>query len=199
MVRYDPGLPPRTRGSLRLCTAGIVRVGSTPAYAGITAAYSRGVSPQKVYPRVRGDHDSGAVTLSEIVGLPPRTRGSRWGSSGRRNVCRSTPAYAGITISIAMRSGGIGVYPRVRGDHLAEQGWTDQQIGLPPRTRGSLFRPPVVDRVDRSTPAYAGITPAACRMGAPQRVYPRVRGDHFLLAGVPERAAGLPPRTRGSP
>src|SRR5690606_16627414 len=52
----EPGLPPRTRGSLLRRPEERVRRRSTPAYAGITHQIRRALETLGVYPRVRGDH-----------------------------------------------------------------------------------------------------------------------------------------------
>ena len=137
------GLPPRTRGSHHLGCP-FPEVGrSTPAYAGITSERARGSGGSRVYPRVRGDHLVVLFLVDQLVGLPPRTRGSPGGRLRRRTGDRSTPAYAGITSLLIFASVVVGVYPRVRGDHVYGPRVVGEEEGLPPRTRGSQRLRPV--------------------------------------------------------
>ena len=139
-VRRPAGLPPRTRGSLLGADSVRCIWRSTPAYAGITVAWASQSTGVEVYPRVRGDHVPQGFKVALARGLPPRTRGSP-GPCGEEPLrARSTPAYAGITSWTACRMWIPWVYPRVRGDHNVEEKDCHQRVGLPPRTRGSLFR-----------------------------------------------------------
>src|SRR5690606_18063074 len=97
-IERSVGLPPRTRGSLRVWAGTGQRHRSTPAYAGITWRSHVIVVPVRVYPRVRGDHVPLGRIADPRAGLPPRTRGSRCGRGRRAPGRRSTPAYAGITL-----------------------------------------------------------------------------------------------------
>ena len=192
------GLPPRTRGSLRLVRQSDPLGGSTPAYAGITRWHSRSSRTAGVYPRVRGDHPWRSDNPVNSWGLPPRTRGSLLEMQHGVMPPRSTPAYAGITWPPAALRCSPRVYPRVRGDHAWRAFLAALDEGLPPRTRGSLEAYNEAHAARRSTPAYAGITN---KEGAEFRVvlvYPRVRGDHLFTPGPIARTIGLPPRTRGS-
>ena len=192
------GLPPRTRGSPPADPAHRAVLGSTPAYAGITAKHRTRRTWTAVYPRVRGDHHGQRPNPHRYPGLPPRTRGSHARRGAREARSRSTPAYAGITIRRWRAAKRQEVYPRVRGDHTAMPAVLLELGGLPPRTRGSLLHRRLDPGNRRSTPAYAGITGHRGRHGSGPQVYPRVRGDH-VTAGLDAQAArGLPPRTRGS-
>src|SRR5690606_22616947 len=96
--------------------------------------------PTGVYPRVRGDHSGSARSSRLFHGLPPRTRGSLVIRRLEHEAGRSTPAYAGITMPLRDFWHLILVYPRVRGDHSVVGSVRATGGGLPPRTRGSLFR-----------------------------------------------------------
>ena len=93
----------------------------------------------------------------------------------------------------------ISVYPRTRGDHMIAATAPSPSFGLPPLTRGSPLAGRLVPRVDRSTPAHAGITRSRPRRGPSPRVYPRTHGDHTGNIEHWVFFHGLPPPTRGSP
>ena len=70
------GLSPRTRGSLAPGVAPSRRTGSIPANAGKPGFGRACDRPCWVYPRERGEANSGRCSASDDGGLSPRTRGS---------------------------------------------------------------------------------------------------------------------------
>ena len=178
---------------------------------------SRSVPPRVtgLPPRARGSHGHAARPRTRH-GLPPRARGSPRPHDGCVAWPRPTPACAGITRADAARCARPGLPPRARGSPSASPRMR-LSAGLPPRARGSPLRQPAAGhvpvglpprargsrtvraglRVERPTPACAGITQrsTSCRSRArptpacagitrrwPRPVhgpaYPRVRGDH---------------------
>src|SRR5690606_31469939 len=107
--------------------------------------------------------------------------------------------YAGITPVSTRNALSQSVYPRVRGDHRHLPFRRFLVFGLPPRTRGSPI--PLADAraLERSTPAYAGITGFVAQDSPTVVVYPGVRGVHRSRLRMRGRWSGLPPGRRGSP
>ena len=73
------------------------------------------------------------------------------------------------------------------------------QMGLSPRSRGSLWETPRGRPCARSIPALAGKPLPGGGGRGPGEVYPRARGEAVVLAGDVNFGQGLSPRSRGSP
>ena len=89
------GLSPRARGSPDggVCAGG--RRGSIPAGAGKPHSNRHLPSPNRVYPRGRGEALNSAEEHSHRTGLSPRARGSRLSAEPRQDEIGSIPAGAG--------------------------------------------------------------------------------------------------------
>ena len=193
------GLPPRARGSRVLQRLFLRHVRPTPACAGITNQDLAPPRRRRAYPRVRGDHFRNRSAPGDMLGLPPRARGSRLLDQQPVPLQRPTPACAGITTARAGSRASTTAYPRVRGDHSLAVYSAVVYTGLPPRARGSRGLHRQVVKSEGPTPACAGITLAGITGSPPRRAYPRVRGDHMLPRSDCPWYVGLPPRARGSP
>ena len=213
------GLPPLARGARVRVLSFAVDDGPTPAGAGSTASsrsrrcWTRPTPAgagstlcgrfrscsRWAYPRWRGEHDTRAVSVRAIIGLPPLARGA---PEKRSAACRRsgpTPAGAGSTQRRLMTCSAISAYPRWRGEHCRSVTGVFTAMGLPPLARGA---PPC--RADaghdrRPTPAGAGST----RHDSPRQrrppAYPRWRGEHVVHDLVAAANDGLPPLARGAP
>ena len=69
--------------------------------------------------------------------------------------------------------------------------------GLPPPTRGIQLRHHSQAALYGSTPAHAGNTFTIRETGDECEVYPRPRGEYFLIGAATAAIIGLPPPTRG--
>ena len=176
--RARVGLPPLTRGAQCIpdIVGGIIR--STPAHAGSTLASAIVANTPPVYPRSRGEHSTQGPNPLVHPGLPPLTRGALELLGLGGNLDRSTPAHAGSTSIIVSLALVMEVYPRSRGEHSGNGVHPVAAAGLPPLTRGALYRFKGYTSRVRSTPAHAGSTPFSVRISTPASVYPRSRGEH---------------------
>jgi len=134
-----------------------------------------------------------------MKGLSPRTRGSPTQIGGVRREIGPIPADAGEP---AFRGAGrlrAGAYPRGRGGALRQGADGELGTGLSPRTRGSRSVPAVEQHVLGPIPADAGEPHSSLPVGGCRRAYPRGRGGAKQGRVIIDEAAGLSPRTRGSP
>src|SRR5690606_16449353 len=90
------------------------------------------------------------------------------------------------------------VYPRARGGARALGQIRARGKGLSPRTRGSLQRVNLVERLEGSIPAHAGEPISDLLNPTVYRVYPRARGGASPSTSPMAAPPGLSPRTRGS-
>ena len=91
------------------------------------------------------------------------------------------------------------VYPRWRGEHQNALLHKIDVIGLSPLARGTHSGASRKFSTSRFIPAGAGNTPTEFTINLMATVYPRWRGEHFLLTAEALSAAGLSPLARGTP
>ena len=199
MDRRSSGLSPRSRGSQADGVGREVLPGSIPALAGKPQAGQRGKGGDGVYPRARGEASSGSEYTVPLMGLSPRSRGSRSRSRTRPPTSRSIPALAGKPRPDCQELRRLAVYPRARGEAGHTTFCMSESTGLSPRSRGSLRCDQEGDRHDGSIPALAGKPDAPCLVCPRSRVYPRARGEARGAGGAARYRGGLSPRSRGSP
>ncbi len=193
-----PGLPPRTRESLARGDNGGLAARSTPADTGISEEPGGRTAGGRVYPRGHGDLSVSSLSVHQLRGLPPWTRGSP-GVGRQDGYCaRSTPVNTGISTGSPRRPTCRRVYPRGHGDLMALLPSRWLAIGLPPRTRGSHARRRQRRVRPRSTPADTGISDPREPRSPTVEVYPRGHGDLVPPGPGVLYEDGLPPRTRGS-
>ena len=192
------GLSPRTRGSRAGIGQHILANGPIPADAGEPARPERATVPAGAYPRGRGGALDGQPAKLQLLGLSPRTRGSRRGSRGRSRRYGPIPADAGEPWPRTVASAGIRAYPRGRGGATRETDAQGRVQGLSPRTRGSPTQREGAGFGTGPIPADAGEPPTRTCPTRPPWAYPRGRGGAATTAEAPARLAGLSPRTRGS-
>ena len=198
MPHPPPGLSPPTRGSRGRGLEREGRRGSIPAHAGKPEGPQRGLPPRPVYPRPRGEADSGSATRQVYDGLSPPTRGSRVVQPGRRVRRGSIPAHAGKPRPEHPRRLRAAVYPRPRGEAVSPANRDDSQQGLSPPTRGSRRRVPLQQAPQGSIPAHAGKPRIRDRPRYRTAVYPRPRGEASAAILSLPIGMGLSPPTRGS-
>ena len=154
----DTGLSPLARGTHEDQFYIMAKVRFIPAGAGNTATHSAAVSHVSVYPRWRGEHESGQIAPALAHGLSPLARGTPDYDTEEVTSQRFIPAGAGNTAGqlIALRA--VPVYPRWRGEHVTMLSNGQGGSGLSPLARGthemvaSHFTP------NRFIPAGAGNT-----------------------------------------
>ncbi len=170
----------------------------SPAYAGIDLHRRSRSRAWRRLPRVRGDRPSSQGAGVEVVGSPPRTRGSTCPRPPPGLCTPVSPAYAGIDPQKDSSSSAPLCLPRVRGDRPSKAQGGKPLAGSPPRTRGSTLHPSQRWSSRRVSPAYAGIDLFRLwRSGGGSRL-PRVRGDRPHSPDLAYPTLESPPRTRGS-
>ena len=112
-------LPPRVRGALQEMRLNAHSLRLTPACAGSTRLQAHWFGCETTYPRVCGEHSSGASSAAATVDLPPRVRGARQRDQQRRDPHRLTPACAGSTPVDLELDVQVPTYPRVCGEHTS--------------------------------------------------------------------------------
>ena len=111
---------------------------------------------------------------------------------------RFIPAGAGNTGIMVPSTSWQTVYPRWRGEH-SNSGRVEENIsGLSPLARGTLRSSLNAVPGRRFIPAGAGNTAPRHQQEARCTVYPRWRGEHFLLRAGSLIHCGLSPLARGT-
>ncbi len=130
----------------------------TPAHAGNTlGTIARRSRCCAVHPRVCGEHRDHHPAHLHTTGSPPRMRGTHHRLLARRPVRRFTPAHAGNTGRHAVSTRRCTVHPRACGEHSLSGTTRGDELGSPPRMRGTRdgSRGACPD-ARRFTPAIAG-------------------------------------------
>ena len=169
----------------------------TPAYAGKSLPEELEQALPKDHPRVCGEKACMQCTLQGHGGSPPRMRGK-----GRRNGRAFpgngiTPAYAGKSFLMFLRSGLLRDHPRVCGEKGSRIFQDPAGMGSPPRMRGKVMRRFSASAVGGITPAYAGKRLLRQLRHITSRDHPRVCGEKSGRRGLRVRQWGSPPRMRG--
>ena len=128
---------------------------------------------------MRGEDSPLFVRPSDALGSPPHARGRLLGDAKDIKVHPDHPRMRGEDFGVARgRSIWPGSPPHARGRHL--------RFGDAPANPGI-------------TPACAGKTHVAERVGDPGRDHPRMRGEDFREHASPRLGRGSPPHARGRP
>ena len=162
------GSPPRMRGKGRRNGRAFPGNGITPAYAGKSGhAINPNVCGQD-HPRVCGEKSPFSLFRPPHLGSPPRMRGKVYSRTCSIVLDGITPAYAGKSFLMFLRSGLLRDHPRVCGEKGSRIFQDPAGMGSPPRMRGKgAGREPAAGK-QRITPAYAGkskmgtVRPGAC-------------------------------------
>ena len=193
------GLSPRVRGNLssfpRLSTCS----GSIPACAGEPRLHRLTLAPNRVYPRVCGGTRPTVRKPHSILGLSPRVRGNRTGTSSIGYRTGSIPACAGEPGPLSTIRAVHQVYPRVCGGTIPVHRKPVGCDGLSPRVRGNLGVDVAGGVIAGSIPACAGEPFPVVVLVAALGVYPRVCGGTPASSATTCALSGLSPRVRGNP
>ena len=151
--------------------------GSIPACAGKPHWRSRHSQMPTVYPRVCGETRPDIVSGRLVNGLSPRVRGNPGHSPWWIASARSIPACAGKPDQSSSPAKSRAVYPRVCGE-TADAGAAGRAgLGLSPRVRGNHLRQNRPFGGQRSIPACAGKPKNSSGEEYSTTVYPRVCGE----------------------
>ena len=149
-----------------------------PAYAGSTLSALVLSSRATDHPRIRGEHEDGAIHGAVKAGSSPHTRGAhehRFPARSRRGII---PAYAGSTCRRSSRFSPEADHPRIRGEHGMLGRRLPVSGGSSPHTRGALPFGDFGHVVDGIIPAYAGSTKVLVPASFVSSDHPRIRGEH---------------------
>ena len=171
------GSPPRMRGKLVSVSIEVLKGGITPAHAGKTQYPNRQRQSAWDHPRACGENSIGYPCSGFTSGSPPRMRGKLAVYLHGVDAAGITPAHAGKTRAVRVKS------PR--------------RLGSPPRMRGKLYSHRLPANHRGITPAHAGKT--LSRPGTPTegRDHPRACGENRSGYSTPRKHRGSPPRMRG--
>ena len=130
------GSPPRMRGKGRRNGRAFPGNGITPAYAGKSGhAINPNVCGQD-HPRVCGEKSPFSLFRPPHLGSPPRMRGKVYSRTCSIVLDGITPAYAGKSFLMFLRSGLLRDHPRVCGEKGSRIFQDPAGMGSPPRMRG---------------------------------------------------------------
>ena len=170
------GLSPRVRGNPGPVQPGGDGAGSIPARAGEPAAARDQNHHRRVYPRACGGTSHRTERAPRRSGLSPRVRGNLLLPEGGGLVARSIPARAGEPPSRRTRPRERKVYPRACGGTIPAPEPLVPGMGLSPRVRGNHDGRVAANDLRGSIPARAGEPPSQSLMIRWARVYPRACG-----------------------
>ena len=142
--------------------------------------------------RARGDS-------ARAYGLSPLARGTLQVGAHQNHLIRFIPAGAGNTLPYFFIVHVHAVYPRWRGEHSVAATPVVPLPGLSPLARGTPFADNLAGCQNRFIPAGAGNTRLARSQNGSRAVYPRWRGEHFLIHDGEQYLTGLSPLARGTP
>ena len=191
------GSPPRMRGKGRRNGRAFPGNGITPAYAGKSGhAINPNVCGQD-HPRVCGEKSPFSLFRPPHLGSPPRMRGKVYSRTCSIVLDGITPAYAGKSFLMFLRSGLLRDHPRVCGEKGSRIFQDPAGMGSPPRMRGKVMRRFSASAVGGITPAYAGKRLLRQLRHITSRDHPRVCGEKQNGNCPPGSVLGSPPRMRG--
>jgi len=131
------GSSPRARGALATEVVQAEVLGIIPACAGSTWPRSHCRSACWDHPRVRGEHDSVRILMSNELGSSPRARGAPPPRSSPRSRLRDHPRVRGEHPDrVATQRRSEGSSPRARGARL-NQLHSSHPVGIIPACAGS--------------------------------------------------------------
>ena len=155
------------------------------------------VDPAFFAPRMCGEKQSFAQVVVQVVGSPPRMRGTDIGHSRTRQKLRITPACAGKRPARPGYAHNRRDHPRMCGEKYIKVGDAAVALGSPPHVRGKGVK-------HRDGRVRVGITPACAGKSHTGRFparsawdHPRMCGEKNLVFSVNSKKVGSPPHVRG--
>ena len=139
-----------------------------------------------------------SVCLPNMVGSPPRVRGTGYPPFPRYSWQGITPACAGNSLDKGAGLQVVEDHPRVCGEQRFPYAAMGQEQGSPPRVRGTALHRRYNSRHQGITPACAGNSQRPCLPAAGRRDHPRVCGEQTICTSQMMARSGSPPRVRGT-
>ena len=170
----------------------------TPAHAGNSKIFCKGLYSLPDHPRACGEQSIDKGQTACLLGSPPRMRGTGQRAMYTDNTVGITPAHAGNSY----QGQGCGKYtqdhPRACGEQRAASRLGNCWKGSPPRMRGTEHRHNRREPEPRITPAHAGNSHAPGRILPAHKDHPRACGEQSPSPGNQHCQQGSPPRMRGT-
>ncbi len=145
-----------------------------------------------------GEQPSTDGATYDVLGSPPRVRGTVNNYGHGQPPVRITPACAGNRTSSRIFRLCSQDHPRVCGEQLASSFSLAASSGSPPRVRGTGYRQSASCTRTRITPACAGNSPQQWHSEHGCRDHPRVCGEQLSSGLRILFILGSPPRVRGT-
>ncbi len=169
-----------------------------PAGAGNSTGVNYSTTATPVYPRWRGELQTGRHVWLTANGLSPLARGTPITQGRQCGPFRFIPAGAGNSAFLRQIWRCCAVYPRWRGELLKIEPPGRAAIGLSPLARGTLELLMLSKYQLRFIPAGAGNSANNRPLLDPTTVYPRWRGELAENSQNNAITAGLSPLARGT-
>ena len=158
--------------------------------------YSTTATP--VYPRWRGELQTGRHVWLTANGLSPLARGTPITQGRQCGPFRFIPAGAGNSFTVTQHKTRSAVYPRWRGELCFPTTNLAMLRGLSPLARGTPQDRASGSSRDRFIPAGAGNSRKTAKITQLPPVYPRWRGELSSNNISRSAASGLSPLARGT-
>ena len=192
------GSPPRVRGTGYSTTYVPESERITPACAGNRDRNVQGCIANEDHPRVCGEQSLMISLHGDHTGSPPRVRGTGCLTAFQLAPPRITPACAGNRTPAYEAKLRKQDHPRVCGEQTRDIRDLVEDVGSPPRVRGTVRRHPAHKTVYRITPACAGNRKLEYLKQLTPEDHPRVCGEQPVIQECFDRGLGSPPRVRGT-
>ena len=181
-ARRGGGSPPLARGTGLRAIYLRFPVRITPACAGNSGILYRECKRGKDHPRLRGEQMIRSLSLASDMGSPPLARGTVM----RRCIFAAssgiTPACAGNSGTMPKTKSWIWDHPRLRGEQLVIDDFSNPCPGSPPLARGTGHGRITLWATGGITPACAGNRTRYNCQRACKRDHPRLRGEQIIMA-----------------
>ena len=149
------------------------------------------------HPRRCGENVLVGFSHCDKPGSPPQVRGKLCFSGDDSCACRITPAGAGKTWHLWMKTAATEDHPRRCGENSLSRGVSNAILGSPPQVRGKQINSFINVIVLRITPAGAGKTRVRNPLAVRERDHPRRCGENQTTDRGKGQFAGSPPQVRG--
>ena len=171
--------------------------GITPAHAGNTVFASSTLLVGRDHPRTCGEYTPSFYAAKQPMGSPPHMRGIPINLSAQKGKFGITPAHAGNTCQLCIKSTFIRDHPRTCGEYSVTKALGPIRSGSPPHMRGIPLIVLYSYFCLGITPAHAGNTRVFPNDIFIMRDHPRTCGEYSLLGSLVCFHLGSPPHMRG--